>query len=323
MRHVKIAALAASLALLGAPHIAAAQGTPVTIVVPFTPGTTPDFLSRMIGEELQARTGRPFVTENKPGASGNLGTFQVARAAPDGSTLLMTTASHASTNVPQFRKFAFDPETSFAPIALIATSALALVVSPSTPANNVQEYVSFARTQSGRLNYASPGPMSTQHLVMEMFKARTKTEAVHVPYPGSAGAVRDVVAGHVNAMFMPIETALPLAAENKVRILAVASRTRSPLAPQVPTLDESGVSGIDVALWFGLLAPAGTPEPVVARYNALVNDAIKMPKIHDAVAKQGQVLVGGTPEKFRDWIADEMQRWTKLVAEVGIKPEAN
>jgi tripartite-type tricarboxylate transporter receptor subunit TctC len=299
---------------------ALAQGSVITVVVPFTPGTSPDLLSRLFAQELNTRLGKPIVTQNKPGASGNLGTYQVARAAPDGSTLLMTTASHVSTNLPQFRKFPFDPITSFAPIALIAKSNLALVVSNQTPAKTVQEYVKLARSEPGKLNYSSPGLMSAQHLTMELFKVLTKTNTVHIPYPGSAGAIRDVVSGHVNAMFMPLESAMPLAADKQVRVLAVASHKRSPLAPDVPTMEEAGVSGIDVALWFALFAPAGTPQPIIERYNALFNEAMKSPRIREAAAKQGMELVGGPPSVLKDWIVNEMQRWTKLIAEAGIKP---
>ena len=300
-----------------------AQTRAVTIVVPFTPGTVPDLLARTIGEELQSRIGQPVVVENKPGASGNLGTYQVARAAPDGHTLLMTTASHVVTNIGSFKKFAFDPITSFEPIIQIATGSLVLVISNNTPATTLREYIDYSRANPGKLNYASPGPMSAQHLAGEMFKTVTKTDAIHVPYPGSAGAVRDIVAGHVNAVFLPFDTLLPLLADNKLRALAVVSDSRSPLAPQIPTMKEQGIEGIEVSLWFGVLAPAGTPKDIVERYNRLINEIVLLPRFREDFPRRGLTLVGGPPSRFEKFIADEVRRWTKVIADAGLKPDSN
>ncbi|AMN39912.1 Bug family tripartite tricarboxylate transporter substrate binding protein [Rhodoplanes sp. Z2-YC6860] len=314
-------AFIAATSLWFASDAAKSQNGPVTIVVPFTPGTIPDYLSRILGEQLKDRIGVPVITDNRAGASGNLGTYRVARSEPDGNTLLLTTASHVATNIPPFRKFDFDPEKSFAPIILIAKSRLLLTVSLKTPAKTLAEYIALGQPPSGSLNYASPGPMSLQHLVMEMFKIATKTRAEHIPYPGSAGAVRDTVAGHVNAMFMPVDTALPLVADGQLRALAVASESRSPLAPDVPTLKELGLEGFDVSLWFGLLAPAGTPSDTVNRYNALCNEIFSQPKWGDDFSRRGLEFVGGNPARFATFIKDETERWSRVIATAHLKPE--
>jgi tripartite-type tricarboxylate transporter receptor subunit TctC len=308
--------------LLLAPSLATAQSEtrPITIVVPFTAGTGVDILARVIGDEMQSRLGQPVVIENKPGASGNIGTYQVARAASDGLTLLMTAPSHVLSNIGAFKKFPFDPQTSFAPVIEVATGALALVVHHSVPAKTLREYVELTRSKPGELNYASTGPLSAQHLAMELFKLATKTNVVHVPYPGSAGAIRDVVAGHVNAMFMPLHTALPLLPGQQIRALAVASERRSALAPDVPTIAEEGVKGADVELWYGLLAPAGTPKELLERYNKLTNEILALPKVHAELSKQGLVIVGGSARQFEDFIADEVRRWEKVIVDAGLTP---
>jgi tripartite-type tricarboxylate transporter receptor subunit TctC len=320
-RHITRRTCFAATALLFGIWPARAQKGPVTIVVPFTPGTIPDYLSRILGEQIKDRIGLSIITDNRAGASGNLGTYRVARAEPDGNTLLLTTASHVATNIPPFRKFDFDPEQSFAPIILIAKSSLLLTVSMNTPAKTLGEYIALGKSPVGSLNYSSPGPMSLQHLVMEMFKTATGTRAVHVPYPGSAGAVRDVVAGHVNAMFMPVDTALPLIASGQIKPLAVASASRSSLAPEVPTLKELGLDGFDVSLWFGLLAPSGTPPETVERYNALANEIFAQSKWREDFAKRGIEFVGGTPGHFAEFIRNETERWTRVITEAHLKPE--
>jgi tripartite-type tricarboxylate transporter receptor subunit TctC len=171
------------------------------------------------------------------------------------------------------------------------------------------------------LNYASTGPLSAQHLAMELFKIASKTDIVHVPYPGSAGAIRDVVAGHVQAMFMPLHTALPLVAAKQLKALAIASPQRSPLAPEISTNRDAGLTNADVGLWYGLLAPAGTPKDVVDRYNAQVNQILATTKVKEALAKQGLLVVGGTPQQFEDFLVKEVQLWEKVLIEAGIKPE--
>jgi tripartite-type tricarboxylate transporter receptor subunit TctC len=285
---------------------------PVFIVVPFTAGTGIDILARILGEELRQRWNQRVVIENRPGASGNIGTAAVARAAPDGHMLMMTVNTFVM-NASLFKQLAYDPEKDFEPIAEVATGALALVVHKSVPATSARELIAAAKAKPGQIDYASPGRGTPQHLAMELFKLSTGTDLTHVPHSGSAPAVQNLVGGHVGAMFLPVHTVLPLAEEGQVRILALGSERRSPLAPGVPTLAEEGVSGFDVDLWYGLLAPAGTPADIVARYNTAVNEILATPHVKEALEKQGLVARGGAPERLAELIARDKLRWAKVV----------
>ena len=207
----------------------------ITIVVPFTPGTGIDILARLLGEQIQKRWEQTVIVENKPGASGNIGSQQAARAEPDGHTLLMTVNTFVM-NAGLFKSLPYDPQKSFAPIIEVATGSLALVVHPSLAAATVGEFVAYAKARPDEINYASPGRGTPQHLAMELLKLSAGISLRHVPYSGSAGAVRDLVGGHVNAMFLPLHTALPLVADKQIRLLAVGSAARSAQAPDVPTL---------------------------------------------------------------------------------------
>jgi tripartite-type tricarboxylate transporter receptor subunit TctC len=302
------------------PAAAQQPGRTITIVVPYTPGTGIDILARVLGEELQKRWGQPVVVENKPGASGNIGTQQVARAAPDGHTLLMA-ANTFVMNASLFKSLPYDPQTSFAPIAEVATGSIALVVHPSLAATSVRELIADAKARPGQINYASPGRGTPQHMTMELFKLTAGVSLTHVPYSGSAGAVRDLVGGHVGAMFLPLHTALPLVADKQIRLLAVGGNARSALAPDAPTLEEQGVTGFDVDLWYALLGPAGMPPEMVARYNTEINDILKQPAVSDALAKQGLQARGGTAARLGDMMASDQPRWAKVVKDAGISPE--
>jgi len=292
----------------------------IFLTVPFTAGTGPDLLARILGEELRQRWGQAVVVDNKPGASGNIGTQAAARAAPDGHTLLMTVNTFVM-NASLFKTVPYDPQKSFVPIAEIATGALALVVHPSLGANSVQEFVAAAKARPGEINYASPGRGTPQHLAMELFKLTMKADIKHIPYPGSAGAVKDLVGGHVLAMFLPVHTALPLAQDKQIRILAVGSEKRAPQAPDVRTLAEQGVAGFDVDLWYGILAPAGTPQPIIDRYNTVMNEILAQPNVRAALEKQGLIPRGGPPERLAELIARDTPRWANVVREAGITPE--
>jgi tripartite-type tricarboxylate transporter receptor subunit TctC len=299
-----------ALALLGAaalmPQNALAQpsGRVITIVVPVTPGTGQDILARILGEEFQRRLGQPVVVDNRPGASGNIGTQFVARAAPDGLTLLMT-SNPFTQNIALFKNVPYDPVKSFAPIIECAVGVMALAVHPSVPANTTQEFIDYAKARPGELNYSSPGRGTPHHLTMELFKLATKTDLRHIPYKGSAGAIQDLVGGHVSAMFIPIHLGLPLARANQIRLLAVAEHARVPIAPEVPTLDEQGWP-IDVDLWFGMLAPAATPKEVVARYSKLTDEILHTPAVTEKLAQQGLTVIGGSPERFAELIAKDL-----------------
>ena len=298
-----------------------AQGQQVIrLIVPFTVGTGPDLLARILGEELRQRLNQTVIVDNKPGASGNIGTQAAARANPDGLTLLVTVNTFVM-NASLFSSIPYDPQKSFAPIVEIATGALALVVNPSVKANSVSDLIALARSKPGELNYASPGRGTPQHLAMELFKLTAKINLTHIPYPGSAGAVKDLLAGEVSAMFLPVHTALPLAANQQIRILAVGSKARAPQAPQVPTLVELGIPEFDVDLWFGALAPAGTPKDVIDRYNEAINEVLAQPRVRALLDKQGMVAQGGPPERLSDLIAKDRPRWAKVVKDAGITSE--
>jgi tripartite-type tricarboxylate transporter receptor subunit TctC len=292
----------------------------ITIVVPYTPGTGPDAMARNIGEELQKRWNQAIVIDNKAGASGNIGTQIVARAAPDGHTLLMT-SNNFTTTVSLFNNVPYDPIKSFEPIIGLGAGALALCVHPSVPANNLKEFIAYARLHQGQLNYGSPGIGGPHHLAMELLKQVTHIDIRHVPYRGSAGATQDIVGGHVTGGFLSLSIAAPLARSNSLRILGVASKERVPTAPELPTLAEQGVEGVEAELWFGLLAPAGTPGEIIARYNDAINEIVREPHVIELAAKQGIEIRGGTPDHLAKFLARDIAIWHAVVKEAGIKAE--
>jgi tripartite-type tricarboxylate transporter receptor subunit TctC len=315
--------LALCLAALAVPQATLAQGLSdraITLAVPFTAGTGPDTLARILAEELRKRWKQPVVVENKAGASGNLGTQSAARAEPDGHTLLVTVNTFVM-NESLFKSLPYDPEKSFVPIAEVATGALALVVHPSLGATTLQEFEAAVRAKPGQLNYASPGRGTPQHLAMELFKLTREVDIQHVPYTGSASAVKDLLGGHISAMFLPVHTALPLAGADQLRILAVGSERRAPQAPNVPTLAELGVANFDVDLWYGVLAPAGTPAPIIARYNEVLNAILAEPNVRELLEKQGLLPHGGAPAELADLIAKDRARWASVVKRAGITPD--
>jgi tripartite-type tricarboxylate transporter receptor subunit TctC len=291
----------------------------IRLNVPFSAGTGPDLLARILGEELRQRWNQPVIVENKPGASGNIGTKAAARAAPDGQTLLVTVNTFVM-NASLYRSIPYDPETSFVPIAEIATGVLALVVHPSLNVSTFSELIALARSKPGDINYASPGRGTPQHLAMELLKLTAQINLTHVPYAGSAGAVKDVAGGHVSVMFLPIHTALPLAETGQIRILAVGSQAPAQQA-QVPTLAELGVTDFDVDLWYAVLAPAGTPKEIVDRYNAVFNEILAQPSVRAVLDRQGLIARGGPSERLAELIARDRLRWAKVVKDAGITSE--
>jgi tripartite-type tricarboxylate transporter receptor subunit TctC len=311
----------AVLAALAAPYAFAQQASrPITIIVPYSPGTGIDILARTLGNELSQKWGQPVIIENKTGASGNIGTGMVARAAPDGNTLLMM-AKVFVVNPSLFKNLPYDPIKSFAPIVKLATGSIVLAVHPSVPADSVQTFVQYAKARPGQINYGSPGFATPHHLAMELFKQATGTNLIHVPYKGTSNVMSDLIGNHVSAMFIPTHVALPLAVEKQIRLLGVASLERVAAAATVPTLHEQGVAEFEVDLWFGLLAPAGTPPDIVARYNAAFNAFLRSPRMVAELANQGLVAAGGTPEVLRDLIAHDYAKWARIIKEAGITAE--
>lgn len=293
---------------------------PVTLVVPFTPGTGADVLARLMEPRLSSRMKGAFVVENKPGASGAIGMEAVAKAKPDGYTLLFSATSHGT--LPALKpRLPFDPLKSYAPVALLATSALALVVAPEVPARNVAELVALAKANPGVLNYSSPGNGSVQHLTMELFKLETGTDLVHVPYKGSSGAATDLIGGHVQATVAALQTMAPFVKAGKLRMLAVLSDERSPAFPDVPTAKEAGLPNMTVDTWYGAMAPAGTPAEIVARLNAEINAVLQVPEVREVMAQQGMTPVVDRPERLSTLLQAELTRWAKVVSAAGIKGE--
>jgi tripartite-type tricarboxylate transporter receptor subunit TctC len=319
-----LAALCTSILAVAAPLApAAAQGLsnrPITIVVPFTPGTGPDVMARAVGEGLQRHWNQPVVIDNKPGATGNIGAQTVARAAPDGHTLLMT-SNPFTTNVSLFSHLPYDPLKSFAPIIDVGAGALALCVHPSLPVISAKEFIAYVKQHPGELNYGSPGVGGPHHLAMELFKRAAGIDIRHVPYRGSAGATQDIVGGHVAGGFLSLSLAAPLAKTGALRILGIASRERAPTSPELPTLAEQGMAGVEAELWFGLLAPAATPREVIERYNMTINAIVREPRVVETAATQGIVTRGGTPEQLAAFLARDIAVWQQLVKDAGIRAE--
>jgi tripartite-type tricarboxylate transporter receptor subunit TctC len=288
--------------------------------VPFTPGTGPDILARMLSEPMAKRLGQPIVVENKPGASGNIGTEQVAKAAPDGYTILFTV--NTFTMAPAlYKPLPFDPVNDFAPVGEVAVGNLALVVNPALGVNSVAELVALAKSRPGALDYASPGNGTPHHFAMELFKQQMGVDIVHVPYKGSAGAVTDVIANQVPMMILPVHVALPYAAAGKLRILAVSGDQRSPLAPDLPTFKEAGMPGFDVDLWYGLLAPAHTPSTIIDRLNQEIAQALAQNDVREILLKQGLIPATSTPEALGGLIRADLARWETVVAQAKIKAD--
>ena len=292
----------------------------VAIVVPFTPGTGADVIARLLQPRLAERLKVAVVVENKVGASGAIGTETVAKAPPDGYTLLFTATAHGT--VPALKRtLPYDAAKSFTPVALAATSALALVVGPQVPAAKMEDFIALAKARPGTLYYSSPGNGSPQHLTMELVKLETGIDVVHVPYKGSAGAASDLVGGHVQASVAALQTMAPFVASGRLRMLAVLSNERSPAFPDVPTMRELGHPKLVVDTWYGIYAPAGTPGAVVARLNAEFNALLQLPEIREALARQGLAAVADRPERLSELVGQELERWSRVVANARITGE--
>jgi len=284
----------------------------VQFVVPYTPGTGADILSRVLGPRLSERWKVPVVTENRAGATGNIGAEMVAHANPDGYTLLFTATSFGI-NPALSRKLPFDPVGSFAPVALVATSGMALVVTPEVPAKSMRDFVALARSEPGKLYYSSPGNGGPQHLAMELVKLETGIDLVHVPYKGSGGALADLVGGHVQAMVVSLQTVAPYVEGGKLRMLAVLGDERAPAFPEVPSTTEQGFPGLRIDTWYAVFAPAGTPAAIVDRVNAALNATLQTAELRELLARQGMTPAGGPPARMAALLKTELARWARVV----------
>ena len=292
---------------------------PIHVIVPYTPGTGADILSRVLGPKIAERWKAAVVTDNRPGATGNIGAAEAAKAAPDGYTFLLTATSF--TTNPALKAAPFDPVNDFAPIALLATGALGVYVNPEVPAKNMRQFVELVRSQPGKLYYSSPGNGGPQHLAMELLKLENGMDIIHVPYKGAAGAISDLVGGHVQAMISALQTVAPHVQSGRLRMLAVMSAKRSDAFPDVPTLKEAGLPEMEVETWYAIFAPAGTPAAIVTKWNREMNELLKEADVRDVIAKQGLVPEGGTPEALGNRVRRELAAWTRVVKAAGIKAD--
>jgi len=303
---------------------AAAQGwpaKPVRVVVPFPPGGSTDIVARIVAQKLGERLGQSMVIENRGGAGGTLGAAQVAKAAPDGYTLLVASTSTHVVAPGVYPKLEYDPVKDFAPVSLIAVSPYLLVVNPDLPAKSVKELVELARKQPGKLNYASAGVGSTTHLAMEMLKAASNTYMLHIPYNGNGPAGTAVIGGQVEILFGSLPALLPHARGGRVRALAVGTLVRAPSMPEVPTVAESGYPGFDASLWLALMAPAGTPQPIIDRLHREIVTVVQAADTRELLDKAGAEPLTSSPAELAALVRDGVAKYAKIIKTAGVKPE--
>ena len=290
----------------------------ITMVVPVAAGGAVDALGRLFAQQLASRLGKPVVVENRTGAGMITGTSAVARAAPDGYTLLVATSTPLAINATIHKTLPYDPVEDFVPVALIANSPFTLIVNPSLPVKSVPDLIKFAKAKPGQLSYASAGPGSPHHLFFELLKATTGIEATHVPYRGNVPAITDVVAGHVQAMFSD-PSGLPIIRDGKVRALGASTATRLLQAPDIPTIAEQGLAGFDAAAWIMVVAPAKTPADVVSRLHEEIKTISQLPEVREQIIKNGQTPTTTPPiPELRKYVQSEIARWGKVVQKAGI-----
>ena len=295
-------------------------GKPVRIVVPFTPGTGMDILARTLAPHFQSAWGQAIVVENRPGASGNVGANAVAKAPPDGLTLLMG-VNTLVINPALYDNMGYDPLKDLAPIGLCATGSFLLVASAAAKIRSVDELVREARARPGKLDYASPGIATPHHMAMELFKLEAKLSITHIPFSGTAGAVNAVLAGDVPLMFLPVHVAMAQVKSGRLVVLAAAGSRRSALAPDVPTLAELGYPGVLAELWYGMLAPAATPREIVARVHDDMTKALALSEVKSALAAQGMEVAPSSPEEMAALMRRDAARWAAVVKQQGIKAQ--
>lgn len=310
----------AALCAAAAVQAQAWPSKPIHLVVPFAPGGTSDILGRAIAQKLQDAWGQAVVIDNVPGAGGSLGADRVAKAAPDGYTLLMAHIGNLAVAPAIYPKLPYDPVKSFAPVAWVASVPNVLVVHPSVPAKNLQELVALAKSKPGQLNYGTGGNGSAAHLATEYLKLRSKTFMVHVPYRGTAPAVTDLLSGQLQLMFTGAPVLLPFIKSGQLRALAVSSSKRLEQLPEVPTVGESGYPGFEADQWYGVVAPAGTPHGVVLKLNAQINQALSSAELRTRLQSEGAMAMPTTPEAFGQLIVREIARWKPVVQAGNIRP---
>lgn len=294
---------------------------PLRIVVPFSAGGAVDVVARILGQKLSEELGQPTVIDNRTGASGNIGGDAVAKAAPDGYTMLLATTGLLTVNPTIYRTMPFSPTTDLAPVALVATVPNLMVVNPSLPVHDVREFITYVKAHPGAVFFASPGSGTGIHLSGEMFKSLAGIDMVHAPYRGSAPALNDLMAGEVQVMFDNMPSALPLAQSGKLRALAVTTTKRAAALPDIPTIAESGLPGYDTSAWFGILVPAATPPAIIDRLSGAIGRALDLPETKQRLAELGAEATPDSPAAFKAFIAAETLKWSKLARDAGVQVE--
>jgi tripartite-type tricarboxylate transporter receptor subunit TctC len=308
--------------LLLVPALAAAQEFPnkaIRLVVPFPAGGPNDIIARVVGQRMSELTKQPVVIDNRGGQGGVLGTDAVAKAAPDGYTIAISSAGALAIS-PSMEKVAYDTLKDFQPITLVATVPEMLVVASNVPAHDIRELVALARAQPGKLNFASSGPGSLPHLAGELLKLTAKIDIVHVPYRGAAPAVNDLLGQQVQMAFLDLPILLPQVKAGALRGIAMGSPQRAPTAMDVPTTAEQGMPELRIENWYGMVAPAATPPAIVAALNRIATEAMRDPAVREKLARQGAELIGDSPEHFRGFIQTEIAKWAKVIKDAGIEP---
>ncbi len=310
---------ACSLAPLLAPAADTPYPTkPVRIIVPFAPGGPTDIVARTVGQQLTLSLGQTVVVDNRPGAGGVVGADLAAKSAPDGYTLLLCSTGAMAINPALLSSMPYDPIRDLAPITLVVTIPYLLLVNPSYPAQSVKELLTLARTKPGQLNYGSAGNGTTSHLAMELFRSMANIQVTHVPYKGSAPAAIDLIGGQLQVMFDAPPSSLPFVRSGKLRALGISTLRRTPLLPDMPTINEAGVPGYEVLTWSGICAPARTPPAIVTRLNNAMVKGITSAETRERFAAIGADVVANSPDEYRKFIAAELVKWSRVVKEAGV-----
>ncbi len=313
------AAALAAMAAFAAPALGQAYPTkPIRIVAPSTPGDAPDVIARLVADKLSVALGQQVVVDNKPGAGGVVGSESVAKSAPDGYTLIMGNAGSHGINAAVYSRLPYDIQRDFAPVSQVAIAPNVMVINPSLPVNSVAEFIAYAKSQPGKLSYASGGNGSSAHMSMELFKSMAGIDVQHIPYKGSSPALTDLIGGQVAVFIGNMPPTVPHIKSGKLRALAVTTRTRSALMPELPTIADT-LPGYETVAWFGVLAPAGTPPDVVNRLSVEIGKIARSPEMRERLVAMGAEPVGGTPEEFKAVIDRDIAKWKPLAQKVGIK----
>jgi tripartite-type tricarboxylate transporter receptor subunit TctC len=290
----------------------------VRFIAPFPPGGTVEILARALGQKMTESWGRPVIVDNRPGASGIIGSQIAAKSPPDGYTLLMVPVTHV-TNASLYKSLPYDSINDFTPLSLVGSQPLMLVVNPSLPVKSVKELIAFARSKPGQLNYGTSGNGTSQHLATELFKSMTSLDLVHVPYKGSAAALTDVITGQLSLMFPQMATAIGHVKSRRLKALAVTSAKRSPAMPQLPTVSEGGVPGYESTAWFCALAPAGMPQELVTKISGEIIKSVNTSDLRERMATQGVDLIGAPPAETAVFLKSELAKYAKLIKQIGIQ----